>query len=885
MLTKGDILYRYGIFLLIFIFCMNTCLFGMDFQTQDLSPQLRTASGIDPDIEEAFALSWGARHVVTAIADFYISNDGRTSGLKEFLSQKFANAVDYLDNIYIDLRQVRFENGEVSFPFFLENVRGLATVRENKEEDYPKYIIDVTEDESIRQAKRIEGLMDMAEYIRKVKGGVNLKDQVFTPDAAGDMAGYVSYEAVRLVVSGRQEEAIKLIFGSGAYLGRIEDLSVLENVLNGLIEAYKKDASSIENIRKFSNELRKTAVNVSEPPKDLVEISGAVQLMTGQTDTIISWIARGVPNAHEFSVSANADRMASNDKRGQSFLVSPSGVGIDEVPGEGEAGFYWRGIEKLKKLGHNVMDAAKVNVPLYQEAEGRVVQYLMDHGFLPVRGGLKEITEDGTLSTIHETAFLNDVLPGSMQTTSTGAGHFQGLKLDIKNVTEGRGVQVNVKYNDKNEIIEVIAQEVKAGDWCLALPGYVDYMINLGGLRFNDMSVELSPSQAAMFNDMFDTYDKKAFEKYTENLKPEFAPYIGMQTKDGQLIVEAVANVPNYTWIGGFDTFSASADGQAGLVKLYESISNPDLDYVTTLGKLNAVVGSLWSEFGQLKNSGRTYERHSTSNVEGELPVVSYTELDRAKPEAPEKVQPAVFDNIAGISAYVNSNMDFFKKTLISEDEMVKVIRVPVEIVTAPEVKTLLAAIQSTPNARVELFSIESPRDIDDVQYGKYGIEKKDLPKDFVKDRANTITILPVNKDEVLTTAGKKSTRDWGIGDISPESSILSPVGINYDRAGLIRSIIMGLRLSEIAANENYDKNNSFVVETMKEYRDLCFEMGQPVGQFDLTASDLINIARGDIKVIVRSLNKLIKLLPITPIDTEQLRRMYQNVKKSLIAA
>jgi len=53
---------------------------------------------------------------------------------------------------------------------------------------------------------------------------------------------------------------------------------------------------------------------------------------------------------------------------------------------------------------------------------------------------------------------------------------------------------------DGKTIKQIIAKELKAGDWTLALPGYVDYMVNLGGLRFNDISVKLSPETASGFN-------------------------------------------------------------------------------------------------------------------------------------------------------------------------------------------------------------------------------------------------------------------------------------------------------------------------------------------------------------------------------------------------
>jgi hypothetical protein len=54
---------------------------------------------------------------------------------------------------------------------------------------------------------------------------------------------------------------------------------------------------------------------------------------------------------------------------------------------------------------------------------------------------------------------------------------------------------------------------------------------------------------------------------------------------------------------------------------------------------------------------------------------------------------------------------------------------------------------------------------------------------------------------------------------------------------------------------------------------------------FDLTPDDIIALATGNINNVITALKKLIKLLPITPIDAEKLRQIYEHVKQVMIAA
>jgi len=116
--------------------------------------------------------------------------------------------------------------------------------------------------------------------------------------------------------------------------------------------------------------------------------------------------------------------------RGQSYLEIPSGIATTTK--ESTPGFYYRGCEGIVKLGPNSNENFAYDKGKFNSQGKNLIMYVMDHGFIAVPAELYERTgtKENQISTIHETFFVNDLLPGSYQTTSTGVGHFQGLSLD-----------------------------------------------------------------------------------------------------------------------------------------------------------------------------------------------------------------------------------------------------------------------------------------------------------------------------------------------------------------------------------------------------------------------------------------------------------------------
>ena len=352
-----------------------------------------------------------------------------------------------------------------------------------------------------------------------------------------------------------------------------ESLDHAVRVFNTLIAEYGGTTRERTKIREFvenniSFALETAASSTSISGEELSESVAGMQLAGGQLLTIISWIDRKVPGARGLRLTSDPEEMVTSPK-GLSYIdrrTIPHNVG--ETKEEGRCGFFWRGIEKVKKLAKGVLEVLKMRPKAIDE---NIVMYLMNHGFIQAPKGIVEATEKGRISTIHETFFINDTLRSSIQTTSTGSGHYQGTKLDIKYVTEGKGIQFNVKYGDNGEILEVLAQHLRKGYPCMALPGYVDYMVNLGGLRFNDVSVDLTFEELSSFYPNLDEAGYNAIR--TRSVKPDNAPYLGVST---YLLVGLVKNMEGAPGCQWFDEVGMTLFATESLIERYKGLQGEE---------------------------------------------------------------------------------------------------------------------------------------------------------------------------------------------------------------------------------------------------------------------------------------------------------------------
>ena|GEM_PF-2310571 len=689
-----------------------------------------------------------------------------------------------------------------------------------------------------------------------------------------DMEGFTMvHEVSQLVMNGSPSSAaITMFFTASGFQDQRAD--AFARICNKLIVAYSENRAEKDNIKEF---LRGIIEYIAEFSRNS-EISRSVQLVAAQSLTILSWMERGIPDAENMRVTADPEKMVANDRRGKSFVLETAlPEGVEEVPTEGAPGFYWRGIEGVSKLGNDIPERLIFDKERFERTKDNVIMYMMDHGFCQVPKGLLECTGDGIISTIHETFFVNDLLPGSFQVTSTGVGHFQGTKIDIKQVTEGRGIQVNVRYNAQGDIEEVIAQELKAGDWTLALPGCVDYMINLGRLRFNDVSIDLKAESASRFNSEFD-FSEKNIEKVKTAVseKVKIAPYLVARIGDDTYLVEnakgdlqerlrsgrkSVQGQEKIKWISSYERFTP----HGSLTGLYSKLSGSQ--------EVDKLVRSVRDSCGRSVAV-------SPENIG--IKLLTREKLAEAKGSAPASLRKT-----EGIFRFIDKNTAFIVALLGEDAKEDMLIRIPVEAletVDADSVKDYLADIQSMPHGYIELYSSKDMGEVGEDKYRKCGIEKKRLPEAFVRNRENTITLLSVLKGERLSARGRLDG-EWGIGDIRPTDTIISPIGLNYDSSGFVRAMIFGLRLCEMARQEDREGkvDEEFAIETLIQYSDFC--MSQGVKRFNLSVMDLVDLATGNINKVIKALNRLIRSLPIVPINTEELRSICEHAREALIRA
>ena len=85
----------------------------------------------------------------------------------------------------------------------------------------------------------------------------------------------------------------------------------------------------------------------------------------------------------------------------------------------------------------------------------------------------------------------------------------------------------------------------------------------------------------------------------------------------------------------------------------------------------------------------------------------------------------------------------------------------------------------------------------------------------------------------------------------------------------------------------NITKDQSFKdkiqLEILEQLKNVCD--ADDLKNFNLTPDDIIALATGTINNIIAALKKLIKLLPITPINAEELRQIYEHAKSVITAA
>lgn len=247
---------------------------------------------------------------------------------------------------------------------------------------------------------------------------------------------------------------------------------------------------------------------------------------------------------------------------------------------------------------------------------------------------------------------------------------------------------------------------------------------------------------------------------------------------------------------------------------------------------------------------------------------------------------------IKNATEYIYNSKELFKD-ILGENKPDALVRVPVEAIESvgiDNIKDFLATFQEAPNGYIELYHMSGIGEVSEAVYQKYGLQKKPLPKDFKRTRESTVTLFPALKGEEINQSVIVSR--LGNFDVTPDNAILSPIGLQRDHAGLIRATILGLKMMDVARQIKekgigITKDQAFKdkiqLEILEQLKNICDV--DDLKNFNLTPDDVIALATGTINNVITALKKLIKLLPITPIDANELRQLYEHAKMVITAA
>ena len=250
-------------------------------------------------------------------------------------------------------------------------------------------------------------------------------------------------------------------------------------------------------------------------------------------------------------------------------------------------------------------------------------------------------------------------------------------------------------------------------------------------------------------------------------------------------------------------------------------------------------------------------------------------------------------------------------RTLVKESSDEILLRVPVEAIEAAgkdnikRVISYLNSFQGTRNGYIELFYMTGTRELGADERkslnNRFNIKLKMLPVEFEKTNKNTVTLFTLLKgqeyeisdDPVQAKRDMNRILTTNLGYLEPQKTQIVPVGLQNDVLGILRSAVMGLQMIHIARYNEFKKDLSesidkefiarFVDPAVKKYEALCTSCGMT--DFDFTGIDFINLASGNFNDRIRALKKLIDLLPIEPLDPEEIRRIYEHAELALISA
>jgi len=207
--------------------------------------------------------------------------------------------------------------------------------------------------------------------------------------------------------------------------------------------------------------------------------------------------------------------------------------------------------------------------------------------------------------------------------------------------------------------------------------------------------------------------------------------------------------------------------------------------------------------------------------------------------------------------------------------------------------KKLLQSLQGA-NSYIELYySTGKSEEVSQEVYRAFDLDKSRI-KEFNervggnRTKENTITLFPVLKGEIKTNTDIQRILKDRLGCLSHTETQVIPIGLQNDQGGLIRGTVLGLIAVDIARNKTGNGGKvdpvfmkDYIEPAIKRYNTLCKSLGG--ADINLTANDITLLAtvqeRG-FNGLLEVLHKLINLLPIIPIDPDELRQIYEYTAK-----
>jgi len=332
------------------------------------------------------------------------------------------------------------------------------------------------------------------------------------------------------------------------------------------------------------------------------------------------------------------------------------------------------------------------------------------------------------------------------------------------------------------------------------------------------------------------------------------------------------------------------------LVKVYENLGFHYIDEE----KIEHPNGEVLNEY--------IYGAHATDVLDKTSTVMPDTDLQRRKTCINRqiihmaKALPAVSPrpSILTVDKSISKTTQEYKKltkssrdliqTLISDPRNPTLLRIPIEwldiaarYIGEKRIRAFLHAFQKDSHGYIELYyatGISKEDRVSQEVATRYGVYKP-IPEGFKPSKENTISLFALLKGKVSPNP-KDAQKDINrllaknLGHIDPHNTQIVPMGSLNDPLGLLRCAIMGLQLIHIAREKKQRHDLNKPADRLRKQLKRLYNVHGVEG-FDLSIYEIIDLAAGNRNDRIRVLKKLIDLLPIIPIDLQELRDIYKH--------